>query len=142
MLSIAFSSDHAGFALKQALISHYTSLGYTCCDLGAGSEQSVDYPDFGYKLSAYIRENPETLGVAICGSGIGICIACNRVPGVRAALCMSPEMAHLARAHNDANILCLGARLISPELGLKILDEFLETPFEGDRHIKRVEKLR
>ena len=132
---IVIASDHAGFELKEFLKQHFEFI-----DLGTNSTDSVDYPDYGFKAAAEVAKD-DCIGIVICGSGIGISIAANRNPKVRCALCLTPEMAKLARQHNDANILALGARLTSPEVALEIVKTFLATEFEGGRHQKRVEKL-
>lgn len=138
---IAIASDHAGFALKEFLKEKITALGYAVHDLGTGSEASVDYPDFGHALAKSVVNGEAKFGVAICGSGIGISIAANRHAGARAALCTGVELATLARQHNDANILALGARIIDRKTALACLEAFLTTPFEGGRHQQRIEKL-
>lgn len=137
---IAIASDHAGFGLKKILKKELVALGYRVEDLGTHSAESVDYPDYALQLATWVVAE-KGRGVLICGSGIGMSIAANRVKGVRAALCVTTEMADLARKHNDANVLCLGARLTSSEAAKEILKIFLNTPFEGGRHQTRVEKL-
>lgn len=140
-IKLAIASDHAGYALKEALKKAYTK-DVEWIDLGTDSTQSVDYPDYGQKLAVYVADGLADRGVAICGSGIGISIACNRNPNVRAALCGDATMARLCRSHNDANILCMGERLVGIEVALDMLKAFLETPFEGgERHERRVGKL-
>lgn len=140
MSIIAIASDHAGFELKQAVVKH---LGADkVLDLGTHSDDSVDYPDFGYAVGKAIEEGKAEKGIVICGSGIGISIAANRNKAVRAALCMNPEMAKLARQHNDANVLALGARLIDEKTAFESVYVFLKTEFEGGRHAGRVEKLK
>ena len=139
--NIAIAADHAGFALKEKVKKQVTRLGYRVIDLGTKSEDPVDYPDFGYKLAEYIETRKAHYGIAICGSGIGICMAANRSPAVRAALCLAPEMAQLARQHNDANVLVLGARYIKSETAHACVEKFLSTTFEEGRHIDRVKKL-
>jgi len=133
------ASDHAGFELKQFIISHFHDFQWS--DAGCFSTESVDYPDFAHKVAAFITENPETKGVLICGSGNGMQMAANKHPNVRAALCWNKEIATLARTHNDANILVLPARFLSQEEAIDIVTAFFETPFEGGRHEKRVEKI-
>ncbi|MGB4106215.1 MAG: ribose 5-phosphate isomerase B [Alphaproteobacteria bacterium] len=137
---IAIASDHAGFELKQAVVRHLGA--ENVLDLGTNAVDSVDYPDFGYAVAKAIEEGKTAQGIVICGSGIGISIAANRNPAVRAALCMSAEMAKLSRQHNDANVLALGARLIDEKTAFECVDAFLNTKFEGGRHEKRVEKLK
>lgn len=139
--TIAIASDHAGFDLKIALTREIIRLGYKALDLGTGSVDSVDYPDYGYMVADKVACGKALFGVAVCGSGIGISIAANRNPKARAALCHSVETAKLARQHNDANILALGARIVDEDTAIKCLDAFLETEFEGGRHQRRVDKL-
>ena len=122
-------------------MTHLADLGWTPEDLGTDSPDSVDYPDYAARLSDAIAAGRAPVGVLICGAGIGMSIAANRVPGVRAANCLTEEMATLAREHNDANVLCLGSRLLQPTQAKKILWTFLETPFGGGRHQRRVEKI-
>ena len=138
---IAFASDHAGIAYKAMLIDEVKGLGHGVLDLGPTGVASVDYPDFGEKLADAIAEGRATVGVAICGSGIGIAIAANRNPAVRAAVCTSGLMARLARQHNDANVLALGSRIIGPDTARDCLSQFLGHGFAGGRHTGRVAKL-
>ena len=140
-LTVAFASDHAGFAMKQALVAHARAAGHDVLDLGPDSDASVDYPDYGAKLARCVAGGRVGRGVAICGSGIGISIAVNRHPGVRAALCTSGLMARLARQHNDANVLALGSRIVGIEVARDCVQEFLNTEFAGGRHGARVAKL-
>ena len=135
------ASDHAGFELKQALVSYLQDQGIKTLDLGTDGPESVDYPDFGKKMADAIASGSVARGVVICGTGIGISIAANRNPSVRAALCHDMTSARLSREHNDANVLALGARLIGPETAKDCLNVFLRTEFGGDRHVRRVEKL-
>ena len=139
--TIAIASDHAGFALKAVLVAALEAEGRLVLDLGTRGEASVDYPDFGRALALEVTSGRATFGIAICGSGIGISIAANRVPGVRAALCTSGLMARLARRHNDANVLALGSRIIGVEVARDCVEQFLNTAFEGGRHAARVAKL-
>ncbi len=137
---LAIACDHAGLDLKEALKKHLS--GWTeIIDLGTNTIDSVDYPDFGAAMGRAIAEGKAEKGIVICGSGIGISIAANRFPEVRAALCMNSTMARLARMHNDANVLALGARLIGLEIAIDCVEVFLETAFEGGRHEGRVKKL-
>jgi ribose 5-phosphate isomerase B len=138
---VALASDHAGFPLKKALAEALTARGLEILDLGAKDESSVDYPDFGHGLARLVEEGRVSRGVLVCGTGIGISIAANRHPGVRAALCHDRTTARLAREHNDANVLALGARVIGLETALDCLDAFLTTEFAGGRHERRVAKL-
>ncbi len=141
-LKVAISSDHAGFALKETLKKSFQSVPVEWVDLGAYSTESVDYPDFGKKLAECVAAGDATYGVAICGSGIGISIACNRNPNIRAALCHDATSARLCRQHNDANVICMGERLIGAEVAMDMLKIFLETKFEGgERHERRIGKL-
>lgn len=141
-LPITIASDHAGFELKQYLIENLQKSGYTIEDLGCdNAETSVDYPDFANKLCEKIIAKKSNRGILICGSGVGISIAANRFKEIRAALCMNDEMAKLSRKHNDANVICFGARLISKEVAFHSIKVFLTTEFEGGRHENRVRKL-
>ncbi len=139
--AILLAADHAGYPLKEELVVHLSDLGYLPLDLGTGSDDSVDYPDFAQRLAEALVERRAARGVLICGAGIGMSIAANRYSGVRAANCLSAEMAALAREHNDANVLCLGARLLDPAEAKKVLWTFLETPFGEGRHQRRVAKI-
>ncbi len=140
---IVLASDHAGFSLKKALIEYIENdLQLEVLDLGTDNgSNSVDYPDFAYLLARKLKKDSSELGILVCGSGIGISMAANRKKNIRAALCTSPEMAKLARAHNDANVLCLGARITEQDDAIAILDSFLESVFAKGRHVNRVEKL-
>jgi len=139
--TIAIASDHAGFELKSSIIEFLNSEGYKVVDIGCNSLDSVDYPDYGFLLAEAIAEHKADFGVGICGTGIGISIALNRNSAVRAALCCDANMAKLSREHNDANVLVFGARLISKEVAIESLKFFLNTEFEGGRHVERVKKL-
>ena len=140
--SIAIGSDHAGFHLKAKLVEELRSSGYEVQDLGTNdATKSVDYPDFGKAVAEAVASGKADGGVVVCGTGIGISIAANRVPGVRAGLCHDITSARLCREHNDANVLALGARLIGDVVAKDCLDTFLNTEFAGDRHVRRVEKL-
>ena len=139
---ILIASDHAGFVLKRFLIDELNKLGIESVDLGCSSaEKSVDYPDYAQKLCKKITDKNQLRGILICGSGIGISIAANRFKNIRAALCNSAKLAKLARAHNDSNVLCLGARITKNKPALSILKAFLSTEFEGARHAARIKKL-
>lgn len=138
---IALASDHAGFVLKEILKKHLATLGHTPLDLGTNSEASVDYPDFGNAMAAAIKAGKAERGILVCGSGIGISIAANRHSHIRAALCHNEETARLSREHNDANVLALGARIVSEETAKAMVQTFLTTPFAGGRHAGRVAKL-
>lgn len=138
---IAIGSDHAGYEGKERAKEVLGALGVEVLDKGADGLESVDYPDFGAAVGRAVAGGEVDRGVLLCGSGIGISIAANKIPGVRAALCWNEETARLARRHNDANVLCIGARLIEPELAARIIRAFFETDFEGGRHQQRVDKL-
>jgi ribose 5-phosphate isomerase B len=140
-MRIAIASDHAALALKAALVEHLRGSGHDVNDLGPFDDSSVDYPDYGYKLGDAIASGTVERGVALCGSGIGISIAVNRNPAARAALVSEPLSAKLAREHNDANVIAMGARLIGIEMAKACVDIFLSTNFGGDRHQRRVDKL-
>lgn len=142
MARIALGSDHAGYVLKTVLADHIRLLGHDVVDLGTNSAiESVDYPDFGAAVAHCVVGGEAELGVCVCGSGIGIAIAANKVPGARAATVHDQTSARLARLHNDANVVCLGERLIGVEVAKDCVSEFLRTAFEGGRHARRVEKL-
>ena len=140
-LRLAFASDHAAVAMKAALADHARTLGHDIIDLGPDSEASVDYPDYGYRLAEALASGAADRGIALCGSGIGISIAVNRHPAARCALVSEPLSARLCREHNDANAIAMGARLIGIEQAKACLEAFLSTPFGGDRHQRRVDKL-
>ena len=139
--SIAIACDHGGYDLKSLLQNTLEERGYEVLDLGTNGPGSVDYPDFAYELARSIRDGKVSQGVLVCGSGIGISIAVNRYTEVRAALIHDALGAKLSRQHNDANVICLGGRMIGLELALDCLNIFLTTEFEGGRHARRVEKL-
>jgi ribose 5-phosphate isomerase B len=141
MKPIALASDHAGYDLKTELAGALDAAGHAVLDLGTDGPGRVDYPDYGHALAAAISEGRADRGVAVCGTGIGISIALNRHPGVRAALCHDETSARLAREHNDANVLALGARLIGIEVAKACLKVFLDTGFAEGRHVGRVAKL-
>ena len=139
---LAIGSDHGGFALKQAIMKHLEERGLAYKDYGTYSEASCDYPDFGRAVAEAVAAGEATYGIIICGTGIGISITANKVPGIRAALCGDCFSAEATRSHNDANILALGARVVGEGLALKIVDTFLDTPFSNDaRHIRRIRKI-
>ncbi len=141
MLPLALAADHAGFALKVTLAQDVRNQGHDLLDLGTFNETSVDYPDYADLLAAALADGRAARGVLVCGSGIGIEIAANRYAHIRAANCLHATMARLARSHNDANVLVLGARLIGLEVARDCLQAFLDTPFLGGRHTARVRKL-
>lgn len=141
MLKIAIASDHGGFALKEKIKEHLLKRGFSVEDLGTYSEESVDYPVYGKACGEAVASEKADLGVVICGTGIGISIAANKIKGIRCGLCTSVEMAHLTKQHNNANILALGGRTTGVDLAVKIVDEWLDTEYEGGRHQRRVEML-
>ena len=140
-MRIAIASDHAALELKAKLVAWMAERGHDIDDLGPFDAASVDYPDYGYKLAEAVASGGAERGVALCGSGIGIAIAANRNPGCRCALVAEPLSARLARTHNDANAIAMGARLIGEEMAKACLDAFLSADFEGGRHQRRVDKL-
>jgi ribose 5-phosphate isomerase B len=135
------ASDHAGLALRAEAIKTARAKGYEIEDLGPHSTESVDYPDYAKGVAEAVAAGRARLGILVCGTGIGMSIAANKVPGVRAALCRTEFEARMARAHNDANVLCLGERVTGGGLGVAIVEAFLSQAFEGGRHARRVEKL-
>lgn len=141
-MKIAIGADHRGFALKEKLIRHLLRLNHSVIDTGTTSPFGrVDYPDYAFAVAELVARGKAQRGILICATGIGMSIAANRVPGVRAALCLTPEMAQLARAHNNANILCLGADFLSPETAKRLVQVWLKTPFIRGRHAKRLKKI-
>ena len=138
---IAIAADHAGVSLKETLKSELDELGFDVLDLGTNGPESVDYPDFANAMADTIRAGKANRGVLVCGSGIGVSIAANRHPGIRAALCHDAVTARLARQHNDANVLVLGARTTGLDVAKDCLRIFMDTAFEGGRHARRVAKL-
>jgi ribose 5-phosphate isomerase B len=140
-MRVAITSDHAAFDLKAELREYLIGLGHDVADLGPETDDRVDYPDFGYKLALVIANGAAQFGVALCGSGIGISISVNRHPALRCALVSEPLSAALAREHNDANCIAMGARLIGTDMAKACLLAFLSTEFGGGRHRGRVEKL-
>ncbi|MBA8667644.1 ribose 5-phosphate isomerase B [Holosporaceae bacterium 'Namur'] len=141
MQKIYVGSDHAGFSLKEKIVEHLSGKTYKVIDLGTNSNQSVDYPDFAEKLSDSVAACEGGIGILVCGSGIGMSIAANRNPKIRAALCHNASYVKLAREHNDANVLVLGARFLEEKAALEMVDVFLSTEFLQGRHKKRVQKL-
>ncbi len=139
-MKLAIASDHAGYEMKEAL-KEALSDKVEWLDLGTNSPDSVDYPDFGHAMGEAIASGQAEKGVLVCGSGIGISIAANRNPKVRAALCNNATMARLSRAHNDANVIAFGSRITGIEVVMDCIDAFMTTEFEGGRHARRVEKL-
>lgn len=140
-MRIAVGSDHAGVHLKDALAEHLRTAGHDVTDVGTHGEERVNYPDFGAAVGRLVASGEVERGVLVCGSGIGICMAANKVPGVRAGVAYDNATAELMRAHNDAQVICFGERLTSTEVALAALDAFLATAFEGGRHQQRVDLL-
>lgn len=138
---IGLCSDHAGYELKQAIIDHLKTLGYECRDFGTHSTDSCDYPDFAHPCAAAVENGECACGIAMCGSGNGIAMTLNKHQAIRAALCWQPDIVRLAREHNDANILVMPARFVSVEEAKVMVDTFLDTPFEGGRHQRRIDKI-
>jgi ribose 5-phosphate isomerase B len=139
--TIVVASDHAGFPLKEKVKAHLEQRGFAVLDLGTHSLESVDYPVFGHRLAEEVASGRVRRGVAVCGTGIGVSIAVNRHRGVRAAVAWNETTARLSRQHNDANVLALGSRTLDHDEALRILDVWLDTPFEGGRHARRVDEI-
>jgi ribose 5-phosphate isomerase B len=139
--TIAIASDHAGYKMKLDIISHLEKRGYNVRDFGTGSNEDVDYPDYGHPLAEAVESGAFLAGISLCGSGNGINMVTNKHQGIRGALCWNPEIASLARKHNDANICSLPARFIDLKMAKEIVDIFLSTPFDGGRHIHRIQKI-
>jgi len=140
-MKIAVGADHGGYPLKAAVIAHLTKQGYECVDFGCHTPERCDYPVYGEKVARAVAGGECELGVLMCGTGIGISLAANRVPGIRAAVCSEPYSAQLTREHNNANIICFGARVVGEGMALMIVDAFLNAEFMGGRHAERVAML-
>jgi ribose 5-phosphate isomerase B len=140
-MKIAIGSDHAAYELKEAIKEKMIGEGHEIIDVGCDSTESVDYPKYGHAVGRAVASGEAERGIAVCGSGIGISIACNKVPGIRAALCTSVEMAEMCRRHNNANVVCMGARMISQELAFDIIDKWMTTDFEGGKHLRRINEI-
>lgn len=139
---IAIGSDHGGYELKQEVMAHLKERNIEYLDCGSYSKESCDYPDYAKKVAEAINEKKAEFGILICGTGIGISIAANKIKGIRAALCHDCFSAEATKLHNDANVLAMGARVVGPGLALKIVDTFIDTPFSNDeRHIRRINKI-
>ncbi|MGB2804541.1 MAG: ribose 5-phosphate isomerase B [Candidatus Zixiibacteriota bacterium] len=141
-MRVSLGADHKGFELKDKIKKHLVELGHEVTDFGTNSSDSVDYPDFGFKVAESVAKGESDFGVTVCWTGNGMNIAANKVKGVRSTLCLNEEMAMLARAHNNANVLALAAKFVPEELARKILDAWLATDFEGGRHVRRLEKIK
>jgi len=140
-LRIALGADHAGFQVKESIKRYLESAGHTVDDVGTGSEESVDYPDFAREAAGRVADGKDDLGILVCGTGIGMTIAANKVAGIRAALAQDPATARLAREHNNANVLAIAGRVMSGESAVAIVREFLAAEFAGGRHERRVNKI-
>lgn len=140
-MKIAIGCDHAAFTFKEEIKAYLTAKGHELVDKGCYSAERSDYPDYGIAVGEAVARGEVERGIVICGSGIGISIAANKVKGVRCALCLDVNMAHLSRQHNDANVLAMGARLIDVEMGKAIVDEWMQAEFEGGRHCGRIDKI-
>ena len=140
-MKVAIGCDHAGYPHKVAVEDKLLKEGYEIIDLGTDSTEPVDYPGYGKAVGEAVARGLAERGIVICGSGIGISIAANKVKGVRCALCTSVEMAEMSRRHNDANVLAMGARMIEQDLAFKIVDRWFETGFEGGKHLRRINML-
>ena len=140
-MKIVVGSDHAAYELKEAIKEKLIGEGHEVIDVGCDSSESVDYPKYGHAVGRAVTSGEAERGIAVCGSGIGISIACNKVPGIRAALCTSVEMAEMCRRHNNANVVCMGARMISQELAFDIIDKWMTTDFEGGKHLRRINEI-
>jgi len=141
METILVGSDHGGFGLKAFLVKYLEEQGFRVLDVGCRDEASCDYPAFGIDLCRMIQDGEAARGILICGTGIGMSITANRFPGIRAALCTTEFHARMSRAHNDSNVLVLGGRVTGSELALAIMKTWLETPFDGGRHQRRIEQI-
>jgi len=139
-MKLAIGCDHAGVAAKRALLESVLS-GHEVLDVGTDSDRPVDYPDYARLVAAAVASGKVERGILICGTGIGMAMAAGKVPGIRAATCCEPYSAELSRRHNDANVLCMGARLIAVEMMKKVTETWLASPFDGGRHAPRVEKI-
>ncbi len=140
-MRIAVGADHAGWPLKERLVSHLIDQGWDVEDFGTFGPDSVDYPDYANKVAMAVANGTVNRGLLICGSGQGMCMTANKTPGIRAALGYDEMSARMSRAHNDANVLTMGARFVAPELAEEILDVWLHTEFEGGRHARRIQKI-
>ena len=140
-MKLVVGSDHAAYELKEAIKEKLIKEGHEVIDVGCDSTESVDYPKYGHAVGRTVASGEAERGIAVCGSGIGISIACNKVPGIRAALCTSVEMAEMCRRHNNANVVCMGARMISQELAFDIIDKWMTTDFEGGKHLRRINEI-
>ncbi|MGE0785304.1 MAG: ribose 5-phosphate isomerase B [Sandaracinaceae bacterium] len=141
MASLIAAADHAGVQLKDALVAHLREQGHDVEDLGTHGTESVDYPDFAHRVAERIAGSEGQLGLLVCGSGIGMAMSANRHPGVRAVVCSEPYSARMSREHNDANVLCVGQRVVGVGLAIAIVEAFMAAEFTGGRHVRRVAKI-
>jgi len=140
-MKVGIANDHAAVDMKKELVEYLEGKGYEVVNFGTDTNESIDYPDFGEKVSMAVVNGEVDLGIAICGTGVGIGISCNKVNGIRACICSEPYSAMMSRKHNNANVICFGARVIGIETAKMIVDAFLENEFEGERHARRVNKI-
>jgi len=140
-MKVGIANDHAAVDMKKELVEYLEGKGYEVVNFGTDTSESIDYPDFGEKVSMAVVNGEVDLGIAICGTGVGIGISCNKVNGIRACICSEPYSAMMSRKHNNANVICFGARVIGIETAKMIVDAFLENEFEGERHARRVNKI-
>lgn len=141
-ISVAVGSDHAGFALKQDLLQALAGQGYSVSDQGVYSPESADYPDIARLVGEAVAAGRFSMAILVCGTGVGMSIAANKIQGIRAAACSEPYSAMMSRRHNDANVLCIGSRVVGPGLALETARAFLDAEFEGGRHARRVDKIK
>lgn len=140
-MKIALAADHGGFELKNILCDYLKEKGHSVTDLGTNSPESVDYPDYAVLCAKEVTEKNVDFGILVCGTGVGISIAANKIEGIRCGLCPSPEIAALVKQHNNANVIALGGRFTSPSLAKEIVDSYMEAEFEGSRHQRRIDKI-
>ncbi|EOD01759.1 ribose 5-phosphate isomerase B [Caldisalinibacter kiritimatiensis] len=140
-MKIALGSDHGGYELKEYIKEHLENKGIDFVDYGTGSTESVDYPEYGYKVAKAVKDGECDRGIICCGTGIGISISANKVPGIRCALCSDSYSARMSREHNNANVLALGGRVVGKDLAFEIVDTWLKAEFQGGRHERRVNKI-
>lgn len=140
-MKIAMAADHGGYELKNILSDYLTQKGHSVTDLGTNSPESVDYPDYAQLCCKEVIDKEADFGILVCGSGVGISIAANKIDGIRCGLCPSAEIAALVKQHNNANVIALGGRFTSPELAKKIVDAYMDAEFEGGRHQQRIDKI-
>lgn len=140
-MKVAVASDHAGFCQKGRIIAYLRSLGAEVEDFGPADEERVDYPDYADKVARAVASGKADRGVLLCGTGLGMALTADKVPGIRAVAVQTPEFAHLAREHNDANVVCLSGRFVNPEVNEEVVKEFMTTDFAGGRHAARVQKI-